>query len=588
MNPLTGALQIIHRMSCSITTRAPALANPRVPLRFARPSLQEIAAHPFLAFKCVPEGLPPSVLHFAPQWTYTSDRQVILAVDDNGTTAPPSFSSSHQGNSSGSSGSNSSALPRKLGLPRPTGSAPRQPFGYRDVNSAHRGQTSVAEGSIKAPPPTSSSSSSAATTTKPAVIDMERVVRNALVLSGVATTSTPSTSSVASSSKAAPPPTSSSVSTKPRGIGALAALAASGKSVYSCGFKIFDEAASPSAESPSANSKPPPTSHSSRSLSSSASEESSLIRRAKALTLSSGKDVRRDVAATPTSTTSRSSSNSQRHHHHQAAFASFASSTTSSQPAAVDGEILQGMVRRLDAVLEVTASRRGAYRLQLPRSVPATHGPTKWVCRYVDYTTKYGLGFLLNDGSSGVYFNDSTKAVLERDGEVFQYVERKKVDGDSPTSSAAMTTETFTLSSHPESLNKKVTLLKHFRNYLLEQHKDSPDALKSPRSDGLVASSQPGSSPTSNQNLVYVKKWVRTKHSILFRLSDQTVQVVFFDQSELLLTPDDRYLTYVDKTRKRMTFPFTDELVGSSSELETRLKYAKEMLGNLSAASRPR
>ena len=27
-----------------------------------------------------------------------------------------------------------------------------------------------------------------------------------------------------------------------------------------------------------------------------------------------------------------------------------------------------------------------------------------WVSRYVDYTSKYGLGFLLNTGSAGVYF----------------------------------------------------------------------------------------------------------------------------------------------------------------------------------------
>jgi len=26
---------------------------------------------------------------------------------------------------------------------------------------------------------------------------------------------------------------------------------------------------------------------------------------------------------------------------------------------------------------------------------------TTWVTRYVDYTSKYGLGFLLNDGSAG-------------------------------------------------------------------------------------------------------------------------------------------------------------------------------------------
>ena len=40
--------------------------------------------------------------------------------------------------------------------------------------------------------------------------------------------------------------------------------------------------------------------------------------------------------------------------------------------------------------------------------------------RYVDYTSKYGLGYLLNDGSTGVYFNDSTKIVLGAQGSGFQ------------------------------------------------------------------------------------------------------------------------------------------------------------------------
>ena len=38
------------------------------------------------------------------------------------------------------------------------------------------------------------------------------------------------------------------------------------------------------------------------------------------------------------------------------------------------------------------------------------------VKKWVDYSTKYGLGYLLSDGSTGVYFNDSTKIILDRNG----------------------------------------------------------------------------------------------------------------------------------------------------------------------------
>lgn len=39
------------------------------------------------------------------------------------------------------------------------------------------------------------------------------------------------------------------------------------------------------------------------------------------------------------------------------------------------------------------------------------------VKKWVDYSTKYGLGYLLSDGSTGVYFNDSTKIILDAKGE---------------------------------------------------------------------------------------------------------------------------------------------------------------------------
>lgn len=36
-----------------------------------------------------------------------------------------------------------------------------------------------------------------------------------------------------------------------------------------------------------------------------------------------------------------------------------------------------------------------------------------FVKKWVDYSTKYGLGYLLSDGTTGIYFNDSTKMCLD-------------------------------------------------------------------------------------------------------------------------------------------------------------------------------
>ena len=103
-------------------------------------------------------------------------------------------------------------------------------------------------------------------------------------------------------------------------------------------------------------------------------------------------------------------------------------------------------------------------------SVPS---PSLWISTWVDYTTKYGLGYLLNNGCVGVYFNDSTKIILASDGERFEYYERSGSSGGGGAGAGGMPVEagapvaSHTLSCYPPDLNKKVTLLKHFRAYLV-------------------------------------------------------------------------------------------------------------------------
>jgi len=188
-----------------------------------------------------------------------------------------------------------------------------------------------------------------------------------------------------------------------------------------------------------------------------------------------------------------------------------------------------------------------------------------WVVRYVDYTSKYGLGFLFNTGSAGVYFNDSTKIVLSADGTVFQYTESGRHNSAS---------QTHLLSAYPFELKKKVTLLMHFANDLmeLERRSDGTDAMESDSSDlmqksfenlafnGACSSIQFGESSISlacdterdqHPEMPFLKKWVRTKQAVLFRISNRTVQIVFFDGSQVLLSSHGRVITFVNKTGER-------------------------------------
>ena len=54
-------------------------------------------------------------------------------------------------------------------------------------------------------------------------------------------------------------------------------------------------------------------------------------------------------------------------------------------------------------------------------------GPQCWVKKWVDYSSKYGLGYLLSNQATGVFFNDSTKIIIDPNGHTFYYYERKAI-----------------------------------------------------------------------------------------------------------------------------------------------------------------
>lgn len=180
-------------------------------------------------------------------------------------------------------------------------------------------------------------------------------------------------------------------------------------------------------------------------------------------------------------------------------------------------------------------------------------GPDLWVTKWVDYSSKYGLGYLLSNGTTGVYFNDSSKIVLDPSLGKFEYIERR-------SSEKQETVETFSLQSPPPALQKKITLLQHFRNYL-----DSSGST-------VTVISRP---------MPYVKKWMATDHAIIFRLSTKVVQVCFLDHTELILSSESKVVMYVNKRGERTVHSLSSAMESSNTEMTKRLKYTKDMLARM-------
>lgn len=187
--------------------------------------------------------------------------------------------------------------------------------------------------------------------------------------------------------------------------------------------------------------------------------------------------------------------------------------------------------------------------------------PVYWIGKWVDYSDKYGLGYQLCDNSVGVLFNDNTRLILSNQGENLQYIER---DGR----------EHFhTYKAFPDTLTKKMTLLKYFRNYMSEHLLKAGENMEPREGDEMV-------------RLPFLRTWYRTRSAIVLHLSNGTLQINFFtDHTKLILCPLMGAVTYIDEERQARTFRFAlIEKYGCTKELETRLKYALSMVEKLLSA----
>ncbi|KAG7459377.1 hypothetical protein MATL_G00210130 [Megalops atlanticus] len=187
--------------------------------------------------------------------------------------------------------------------------------------------------------------------------------------------------------------------------------------------------------------------------------------------------------------------------------------------------------------------------------------PIFWISKWVDYSDKYGLGYQLCDNSVGVLFNDSTRLIMYEDGDSLQYIDRNGAESY------------LSVRSYPPSLSKKVTLLKYFRNYMIE-HLLKAGANITPRDGDELA------------RLPYLRHWFRTKSAIVLHLTNGTVQINFFrDHTKLILCPLMGAVTYIDERREFRTYRMSlVEEHGCCRELASRLRYAHTMVEKLQGA----
>eukprot|EP00762_Andalucia_godoyi_P008085 ANDGO_02142.mRNA.1 putative serine/threonine-protein kinase CCRP1 len=232
-----------------------------------------------------------------------------------------------------------------------------------------------------------------------------------------------------------------------------------------------------------------------------------------------------------------------------------------------------------------------------------------WILQWADFSSKYGLAFLMSNGMVGGHFNDSTKMLLRNDATgTVDYFDRKR-----STQGAYDEHEQHSLESYPENLRKKVTLIKYFKRHF-ESHCVSPsnaEGSSSPSKNCLVAPTTPqqqalrklsglamlpGPTPTFAEqfptpsmvnhveDLVYVKRWIKTDQAITVRMSNKSVQMNFFDGTHILLASESKAVnvTVVEPSGAVSNQPLTSAFVDGRPDFARKLRHMREVLHQLS------
>ena len=84
-----------------------------------------------------------------------------------------------------------------------------------------------------------------------------------------------------------------------------------------------------------------------------------------------------------------------------------------------------------------------------------------------------------------------------------------------------------------------------------------------------------------NEDFIYMKQWLKTRHAIMFGMSNKIFQVNFFDNSQIILNTEKKTVLFQSKKGDVVYETLSNALQASDSEMARRIKYTKEILNSI-------
>eukprot|EP00475_Leptophrys_vorax_P011239 TRINITY_DN17763_c0_g1_i2.p1 TRINITY_DN17763_c0_g1~~TRINITY_DN17763_c0_g1_i2.p1 ORF type:complete len:231 (+),score=60.58 TRINITY_DN17763_c0_g1_i2:1015-1707(+) len=167
------------------------------------------------------------------------------------------------------------------------------------------------------------------------------------------------------------------------------------------------------------------------------------------------------------------------------------------------------------------------------------------VSKFFDYSKKYGLGYVLSNGTMGVFFNDQT-SLISNSTVAIRYIQPNGgYVEDSPANMRAKSRE----------LNKKIQLFDHFKNQLEVNLRN-------------VSIEDP--------DMVSVQRWAASMIDISFKLSNDCIQSSFPDGTKLVVDPLGNCV-YSDEESRLFWFDIQN-LTSDLEPLQQRVDHLKSLV----------
>ncbi|XP_018667633.2 serine/threonine-protein kinase PLK3 [Ciona intestinalis] len=190
---------------------------------------------------------------------------------------------------------------------------------------------------------------------------------------------------------------------------------------------------------------------------------------------------------------------------------------------------------------------------------PGAVAASTWVCKWVDYSNRYGFGYQLANGRVCVLFNDGKHISMLPGGKVIEYASNEQ-------SNAIR----FSVDSVPPCLERYANMLNNFTHYM---------DTKLRHNTGVRQQQQ----QTSNARML---TWFRTDDYVLMYLNDGTLQVNYCtDHVKMNITSIHRRsamkITVVDENRQTSTYTTTTFNDEAPTSIKSRLPLLHDHFHNL-------